>query len=303
MFLENLNEDLRKDYLDFQIKACTYTAKYDYWMEQLFERVMRLFVWENTEEVQPKEIEQRLIISGHCGITKIKREQELTAMFGTFYTPTKYYDEWKNYTVRCPIYSGQRTIGKDVTVINNNALRNPVMPLLNHYAQLLAHTEVTYIDMIINARDSIGIPVVTTEKQKQAVRNYQAKRFNGVFGAIADPSAIGINYTNGMAVNSENFKELWATRNNILKDFYTDIGVKAAFEKQSNTVDAEVRSNDTLLLLNLSDMLASREKGCKDVNKMYGRNWSVKLSEELEAVREEFFTEEAPEEVNDENDQ
>ena len=303
MFLENLNEDLRKDYLDFQIKACTYTAKYDYWMEQLFERVMRLFVWKNTEEVQPKEIEQRLIISGHCGITKIKREQELTAMFGTFYTPTKYYDEWKNYTVRCPIYSGQRTIGKDVTVINNNALRNPVMPLLNHYAQLLAHTEVTYIDMIINARDSIGIPVVTTEKQKQAVRNYQAKRFNGVFGAIADPSAIGINYTNGMAVNSENFKELWATRNNILKDFYTDIGVKAAFEKQSNTVDAEVRSNDTLLLLNLSDMLASREKGCEDVNKMYGRNWSVKLSEELEAVREEFFTEEAPEEVNDENDQ
>lgn len=302
MFLESLNEDLRKSYLDFQIKACTYTAKYDYWMEQLFERVMRLFVWEGTEAVQPKEIEQRLIISGHCGVTKLPREKELTAMFGTFYTPTKYYDEWKNYTVRCPIYSGTRTIGKDVIVINNNALRNPVMPLLNHYAQLLAHTEVTYIDMVINARDSIGIPIVTTEKQKQSVRNYQSKRFNGVYAAIADPGALGINYTNGMAINSENFKELWATRNNILKDFYTDIGVKAAFEKQSNTVDAEVRSNDTLLLLNLSDMLASREKGCDDVNVLYGVNWSVKLSEELEAVRDEFFTEDVTEVAENEND-
>ena len=147
--------------------ACTYNALYGYWREQLFERVMRLFVWKS--DVEQKEIEQRLIIAGHCGITKLPRKKELTAMFGTFYGVTEYFDEFKNYTVHCPIYAGTRTIGKDIAIISNNAERNPVLPLIHHYAQLLAHAEVTFINILINARDNSGIPIVSTERQKPAV--------------------------------------------------------------------------------------------------------------------------------------
>lgn len=259
--------------------ACTYNALYGYWREQLFERVMRLFVWES--DVEQKEIEQRLIIAGHCGITKIPRDKELTAMFGSFFGVTKYFDEFKNYTVHCPIYAGTRTIGKDVAIISNNAERNPVLPLIHHYAQLLAHAEVTFINVLINARDNSGIPIVSTERQKQAVLQYQGKKFNGQYSAIADPCALGVNYTQQTTLNSSLYKEMWETRNNILKDFYTDIGIKAAFEKQSNTIDAEVRSNDSLLLLNIKDMLEYRKRGCDAVNTLYGTNWSVKVSDEI----------------------
>lgn len=259
--------------------ACTYNALYGYWREQLFERVMRLFVWES--DVEQKEIEQRLIIAGHCGITKLPRKKELTAMFGTFYGVTEYFDEFKNYTVRCPIYAGTRTIGKDIAIISNNAERNPVLPLIHHYAQLLAHAEVTFLNILINARDNSGIPIVSTEKQKQAVLQYQGKKFNGQYSAIADPGALGVNYTQQTTLNSSLYKEMWETRNNILKEFYSDIGVKAAFEKQSNTIDAEVRSNDSLLLLNIKDMLEYRKRGCEAVNKLYGTNWSVKVSDEI----------------------
>lgn len=259
--------------------ACTYNALYGYWREQLFERVMRLFVWES--DVEQKEIEQRLIIAGHCGITKLPRRKELTAMFGTFYGVTEYFDEFKNYTVHCPIYAGTRTIGKDVAIISNNAERNPVLPLIHHYAQLLAHAEVTFINVLINARDNNGIPIVSTERQKQAVRQYQGKKFNGQYDAIADPGALGVNFTQQTTLNSSLYKEMWETRNNILKEFYSDIGVKAAFEKQSNTIDAEVRSNDSLLLLNIKDMLEYRKRGCEAVNKLYGTNWSVKVSDEI----------------------
>lgn len=259
--------------------ACTYNALYGYWREQLFERVMRLFVWES--DVEQKEIEQRLIIAGHCGITKLPRKKELTAMFGTFYGVTEYFDEFKNYTVHCPIYAGTRTIGKDVAIISNNAERNPVLPLIHHYAQLLAHAEVTFLNILINARDNSGIPIVSTERQKQAVLQYQGKKFNGQYSAIADPGALGVNYTQQTTLNSSLYKEMWETRNNILKEFYSDIGVKAAFEKQSNTIDAEVRSNDSLLLLNIKDMLEYRKKGCEAVNKLYGTNWSVKVSDEI----------------------
>lgn len=259
--------------------ACTYNALYGYWREQLFERVMRLFVWES--DVEQKEIEQRLIIAGHCGITKLPRKKELTAMFGTFYGVTEYFDEFKNYTVHCPIYAGTRTIGKDIAIISNNAERNPVLPLIHHYAQLLAHAEVTFLNILINARDNSGIPIVSTERQKQAVIQYQGKKFNGQYSAIADPGALGVNYTQQTTLNSSLYKEMWETRNNILKEFYSDIGVKAAFEKQSNTIDAEVRSNDSLLLLNIKDMLEYRKRGCEAVNKLYGTNWSVKVSDEI----------------------
>lgn len=278
--------------------ACTYNALYGYWREQLFERVMRLFVWES--DVEQKEIEQRLIIAGHCGITKLPRKKELTAMFGTFYGVTEYFDEFKNYTVHCPIYAGTRTIGKDIAIISNNAERNPVLPLIHHYAQLLAHAEVTFLNILINARDNSGIPIVSTERQKQAVIQYQGKKFNGQYSAIADPGALGVNYTQQTTLNSSLYKEMWETRNNILKEFYSDIGVKAAFEKQSNTIDAEVRSNDSLLLLNIKDMLDYRKRGCEAVNKLYGTNWSVKVSDEINYRAGEAVP--AGEVANNEND-
>ena len=269
--------------------ACTYNALYGYWQEQLMERTMRLFVYES-DPVEQKEIELRLILKGHCGITTLpkkvrkhnKSDNSLTAMFGTFFGPTEYNDEWTNYTVRCPIYAGTRTIGKDIVVISNNSTRLPLYPHIHHYAQLLAHTEVTYIDTMINARDNGGIPIVSTERQKQAVLSYQGKKFNGQYSAIADPGALGVNYTQQLTLQPTLYKEIWETRNNILKEFYADIGIKAAFEKQSNTIDAEVRSNDSLLLYNIKDMLEYRKRGCEAVNEMFGTNWSVKISEEID---------------------
>ena len=50
-------------------------------------------------------------------------------------------------------------------------------------------------------------------------------------------------------------------------------------------IQEEVEANDSMLLLNISDMLDSRKKGAEKVNTMYGTNWSVKLAEGLEINR------------------
>lgn len=276
----------------FNRASCTYNALYLYWREQLFERVMRLFVWENTNEVQPKEIEQRLILAGHCGISTLPKDSKLTAFFGSFNGVSKYYDEKPNYMVRCPIYSGNKTIGKDVAIINNNAIRNPIFPLIHHYATLLAHTEVTYMDIVINSRDADGIPVVSTEKQKQSVTEYQRKRFNGEYGVITDLGALGVTYAGAVKGGAQSAKEVYEIRGKILKDFYSDIGVRSAFEKRSNSVVEEVEADTTLLLLNISDMIDSRKRGCDEVNKLYGTNWSVKVNEEIDYKTEVNIDEE-----------
>ena len=283
MFLQNLGDLNAYDSIPkLARESSTFNAGYLYWREQLFERVMRLFVWENTGDVKPKEIEQRLLLAGHCGITKIKNENTLTAMFGSFHGVTKYLDEWKFYNVRCPIYSGNRTIGKDVIVINNNSIRNPLYPLIHHYSILLAHTDVTLVDCLVNARDAGGVPVVSTEKQKQSVAEYQGKIFNGQYGAVTDIGNLGIQYVGADRKTSQGLQDLITTREKILKSFYSDIGVRSAFEKRSNSVEAEVEADTSLLLLNLSDMIDSRKKGAEEVNKLFGTNWTVHIAEEID---------------------
>ncbi|MCQ2369788.1 MAG: hypothetical protein MJ007_04855 [Paludibacteraceae bacterium] len=249
---------------------------------------MRLFVWENTGEVKPKEIETRLILQGHCGVMPYKKE--LTAFFGNYNGISKYIDEKPFYMVRCPLYSGNHTVGKDIVVIDNNSLRNPTIDLIHHYAMLLAHNEVTLVDLLVVARDK-GIPVVKTEKQKHSVKNYLGKLFNGQFDVVSDVGMLGVDMLPGTH-SSLSVVECYETRERLLKAFYSDIGVKSAFAKRSNTVEEEVDADNSLLLLNVSDMLKCREDGAKAVNEMFGTNWTVHVAKELK-----YGTENEPEEV------
>ena len=271
-------------------ESCTFNAFYEYWRDELFERLMRLFVWENTYTlednrvvgVKPKEIEQRLLLQGHAGITIIPGETELTAMFGNFYGVSKYMDERPNYMVRCPVYSGSRTIGEDIVVIDNNSLRNPAYDLVHHYALMLAHAEVTLIDVMVNARDAGGVPVAATEKQKQSIIQYQGKIFNGQYGVVTDIGNLGLQYIGSDRKTTQSILDVQQIREKLLKSFYSDIGVRAAFEKRSNSVEAEVEADTSLLLLNLADMIDCRERGAEAVNDMYGTNWTVHIAEEID---------------------
>lgn len=287
MFLENIETALPKAFEKYNMKACTYSARYAFWRDNLFERVMRLFVWNTGETVPAKEIEERLIIDGKCGITHIKRDKELTAVFCSYFGVTKYFDDFKKITYHCPIDAGERTIGKDAAVIENNSLRNPVLPLIHSYAMMLAHAEVTFMDIMINARDNSGIPIASTEIAKQSIKNYQSKKFNGQYDVIADPAFIGVQFTPSGEIKSEIFKELWEVRNNILRDFYSDIGVKVAFEKNSNVINAEVEANDSMLLLNIKDMIDYRKRGAEAVNKLFGTNWTVEVAKEIQYEEKE----------------
>lgn len=282
MFLDYLDTDEGRKISKLARESSTFNVGYKYWRELLFERIMRLFVWENTDDdnILPKEIEQRLMLAGHCGIAKYKGE--LTAFFGSFFGVTKYIDEWKNYIIRCPIYSGKRTIDKDVIVINNNSLRNPAFMLVHHYAIMLAHTEVTLVNIMVNARDAGGVPVVSTEKQKQSITEYQGKIFNGQYGVVTDIGNLGIEYMGSDRKTTQNIMDIMETREKLIKSFYSDIGVRSAFEKRNNPVQAEVEADTSLLLLNLSDMLKAREIGAEKVNNLFGTNWTVHIAEEID---------------------
>lgn len=259
--------------------ACTYPEYFQYWRENLFERLMRLFIWEGMSDILPREIEQRLILAGHCGIAQYN--EKLTAFFGNFFGPTKYQDNWTNYNVHCPIYSGTFTIDEDIVVINNNSLRNATFAHVSHYASLLAHAEVTLMMQLVEARDSGGVPVAKTEKAKQSLLDYAGKRYNGKIGVVSDLAGIGVEYQGADRHTSLNISEVWDVRTKLMKSFYADIGVRASFDKRSNTIVDEITSDTSMLLYNVSDMLHERELACKRVNELFGTDWSVRLSDEI----------------------
>lgn len=307
MFIENYEGFKSDDYglTKLHMQSTTYKAYYKFWVENLFERVMRLFVWEDTYTIEknkvvgvkPKEIEQRLLLAGHCGITKLPKEKDLTAMYGNFFGISKYLDEKPNYMVRCPIYAGERTVGKDIVVIDNCSLRNPLYPLVHHYATLLAHAEVSLAHGFVRLREDGGIPIAKTEKQKQSITSYQTKAYNGEFGSIMDMGMFGVEYAGNGTSGSQSIKDIMDVRAHLIKSFYSDIGVRSAFEKRSNSVEAEVEADTSLLLINISDMISSREEGCDRVNKMFGTSWKVHIAEEInysvENARDDFNSKDA----------
>ena len=311
MFLEDYEGFRDKSYklTKQNMDAMTYKYFYKYWFDSLFERVIRLFVWEDTYDykknfgVKPKEIEQRLLINGHCGITKINGEEELTAMYGSFVGITKYLDEFKNYMVRCPVYAGSREIGKDIVVIDNCAIRNPLLPLIHHYACLLAHAEITLGVGLVRLREDGGIPVAKTEMQKQSITRHQTKTFNGQYDVIDDIGMLGVDYAGNKKDGTQNLMSIMEVREKLIKSFYSDIGVRSAFEKRNNSIRAEVEADTSLLQINISDMIHSREKGCEQVNEMFGTNWSVHIAKEIdysvENERIQFDTETAYHGYND----
>ena len=80
MYLDFLDTEKGRKITKVARESSTFNAFYEYWRNNLFERMMRLFVWENTGCIQPKQIESRLLLSGFCGITLVKNE--ITAVYG-----------------------------------------------------------------------------------------------------------------------------------------------------------------------------------------------------------------------------
>lgn len=291
MFLyENYNEFVKTEVKAFRKDYGTFMSSFIYWKENLFERVMRLFVWKGTDPIPPKEIEIRLILQGHCGISEFKEERkepELTAFFGNFYGVGKYFDEKPSYMLRCPVWAGEGAIGEDTIVIDNNALRNPVIPLIDRYAYMLAHAETTIVSSLVNARDAGGVPVAANEIQRQSIENYYQKLYNGENGLIRDPAAVGVQYAGADKHTQEKVLDLVEVRQKLLKSFYADIGVRSSFEKRSNAVVEEVEADTSMLLLNISDMLDSRKRGAEKVNELFGTNFTVELAKEIQYTTEE----------------
>ncbi|MCQ2077815.1 MAG: hypothetical protein MJZ20_12455 [Bacteroidaceae bacterium] len=276
--------DITKQNFDYYHNCSSYRLGYNYWVNNLFERISRLFVWENTGDdlhggIDPIHIEKNLLLCGNTGITYY--DGKLVSFAGSYSGVSIYYDRYPNYIVRSPLHSAMYTIGKDISIIRNNSNETSVQHLCHRYAVMLAHAEVTLTTLLVNARVS-SVPTVNNNTQKALVDEWRSGVYNGKIGTILDSGFLSIKWQDINVNTGVNIKDIVEVRDNLLTNFYKDCGVKCQSAKKGNMIEAEVMSNDAMLLLNINDMLENRQRGAELVNDMYGTNWSVRKCDELQ---------------------
>lgn len=249
---------------------------FNYWRAQLFNKVNKLYTWNNLPESIPqKEIETRLILWGKCGI--VKAGAELLAVDIEMFGITNYYDEFKQFNYCTPLQNGMRTIGKDGVLVDNDTLRNPIIPIIDRYSMMLAHAEISFINALVNGRDAKTI-VASSNQMAEEIRKYQNKLYDGANDVIVDRALIGAEFHENDHSPLNFVKSLYDVRNEILYAFYEDLGIKKNQQKRERLVADEVSADEVLLKLNILDMTDARKRAAEQINTMFGTNISVKCN-------------------------
>lgn len=289
-YIEKYFKDLKKE----EKNALSLEDSYCYWKDKLFEKCMRIFEWEGLPFEQ-KEIESRLILYGYCGYVKDNKIGEMVAN-GSLSGVTQYSDEFTKFTYSAPTAEGgTKTIGEECVIISNDSLRNNLYDLICRTASLLAHSEITLKCALVNMRanttygasDDATVSNITTWYNKLYEGHMYAINIDDTSTLINNESVVNLMKNSQTSVSPLQAIEC---RNEILRAFYSEIGIRFSKEKRGNMTDDEVNTDSQMLLINIDDMLKFRINACKEINKIFKKNVSVKLnskySEFLEGVQD-----------------
>lgn len=281
MFLEEYEKTFKADE-DAEKNELKLQASVRYWREVLFEKTIRIFEWQGLPFPQ-REIEMRLLLNGFCGFVNDIKAGLMVAS-GSMSGPTEYFDVFKSFTYAAPTaWGGTKKIGKNCVLMNNTALRNSIYPLVFRYACLLAHCDVSLKMSLVNLRMK-NIVVSDDESSADTFKNMYQKFYEGdaeafVDNAFTDAKNIATTMSGTLGV-----MDCIDARNELLRMFYNDIGVRYTRDKKERMIESEVSNDSQMLLFNISDMLHQREKASKEINTMFGLKTSVKLSKEFELI-------------------
>lgn len=267
-------------------KKLKFKQAYRFWYNSLFERIMNIFEWKGLDFPQ-KEIEVLLTLRGFCGFLRFKKSRKLGVSYGSMSGVTNYPDEFTKYMYATPLESGLCNIGDNVVIIDNNQIRMPTVYVVEVYASLLAHADLSLQAILINSR-ATGLVKARTQQQVDDINKWYNALANGKTLAILDEKNLdtlindkgievfSMSYPSSMTIDS-----YYQIRENLLKSFYSEIGINSMRDKRERVVEAELDTNLNRILFNVDDMLKCRQDACDKINTMFNTNISVDLNQEI----------------------
>lgn len=260
---------------------------YLYYKNFLFEKLIKIFKYENLPPTIPQEaLEDYILHFGYAGITNNEK-------FGMVAVPaTKYgvglYPRYEPLAQYCtPLMHGKNlVIGKDIVIVKNNTYQLSCIPLVERYARQLADADSSITIALENSRINL-IPNFDDEESAESYKAYMIANRLGQVDTVMDSSFMQKgNFVDYQKNNQSTLGlSLVETRNEILRSFLLEIGITVASDKRERMVVDEVNINSQLLMFNLHDMLDSRKEAMEMVNQIYGTNIKVDLSEEYMFVK------------------
>jgi len=265
-------------------------ASYKYWFYKLLALTLPAFTYEGLPDSLPaREIELQLQLTNHC-VTFMKDGNIYTAETSVFY-PDVYYQPTK-FTYANPVIGGRtgNLDDPDVCIIWNNCLKDTIggmdvdsslLTFIMHYARQLADLSSTINIYTVNSRLT-NFPIAKNDSVRASIKKFFDSLALGKREIIADEDII----LNSFAVEEagakrtpDTLKDFIQCKDNILEQFFRDLGIKFRQNKRAQMTEEEIESDDQVLLISLDDMLEARREGIKKFNDIYGLNVTVDINE------------------------
>jgi len=256
------------------------TFSYYYYKLMLIARA--LFEWESLpNNMDERWIEKYLFTSGKCIFFKDPTMGYMVAglaqqgSINCYGDPTTVYPVAENY-----VYNGPKLInGENCYVIRNNDLMLPEFPVVRHYAFKLCNID-RAIDVNIEAQKT-PIIVRCSDKQKLSLKNaINQRRDNEPVIWTTDQANIADMVDTLQISAPPVFKDLQTQKHMILNEVFTDFGINNAnMDKRERMVANEVEANNEQVKASEDVLLKAREEACKNINRIFNLNMSVKRRE------------------------
>ena len=275
------------------------------YMKMFFTRTNTMFEYDGLPETIPKE-DYQLIKQRFGSATIGEANKKVYAFYGglggelnEYYHPTlsivtnPYLKFNKNYI-----------IGVDCVVIKNDLFYNGLYNINLKYAELLTECDISIRKCLLNIRVD-NVLESKDNSQDESIRKFFENVENGDFGYITskklmDNSLMNIHNTASKTANP--LKDLIEMRNYIESCWWMEFGLNANYNmKRESLTDAETNADDMTMLPLIDQMLNEEQKGWDKVNKMFGLNVKVRLSDVWSKMRKDVLNDNKQDEINNDN--
>ncbi len=284
-----------KELISNEKEATSLTRLFKMWRQRLLNWFYTIFVWDGLSFPQV-ELERLTMLNGFGFIAfNDKAKGGMITSAGGLSGVTAYHDIFTTVTFAVAgkdgiDISGSYEIGKNAAVLWNTSGQISVLSAVEKYASLLAHFDISIKLATVNQR-LFDTMIVATEAEKESYKSWYDSMYKGKNAAIVDKNLMMDVDDVGKPINlftpspRIDVRSLIEGQNEVLRQFYRDIGIRFAKDKKGNMTDDEINDDATLLMFNVSDMLEQRKRFCDECNRiMERRGMDTRLSVKLSPV-------------------
>lgn len=285
-------EDILKQLTeDVEVKATSLSSLFKFWFDFFYEKIIRIFEYESLP-FPFQELEGTAMLNGKNFMAYDKNYGFVTRN-GSIYGVTPYPDVFTHVIYSMPnvggnnTISGKKRIGVDAAVLYNTATSLSFVPFLNRYASLATHFDLTLKSLLIDVRYPDAF-TTSDGDSRDSINEYFNLKYEGKAGVILDETLFtattGTINLNANKHPSSDVRTIMDAQNELLRNFYRDIGLRWIKDKRANVISDEVDGNNAVLLFNISDMLYQRQKFVNECNAIFKDYLSTPITVRLNSA-------------------